>query len=226
MLIPLFNAILIGLITFLSYKYFSLRERLGSEGHRSIGYAETFGRFADKAEGYDNGHSQKIADLAVKIGAEKGLSEHRLEGLRFAAILHDIGEILLPKEILKSKKDLSSEERFLLRTHPLLGEFELKRYCKAFDEVPTIVRWHHERWDGSGYPDGLKGTEIPLCARILALADAVSAMGESRPYRSNEMKMPEIVKELERLAGLQFDPELVEIFIKLFAKPEEKGAER
>jgi HD-GYP domain-containing protein (c-di-GMP phosphodiesterase class II) len=164
-----------------------------------------------------------MADMAEKIAREKGMSEDEIISLRYAAILHDIGEILLPRNLLKTSEKLDEENLFLLRTHPLLGELQLRNKDFPYDEVPTLVRWHHERFDGTGYPDSLKGEEIPLSCRILALVDAVSAMKEERPYRKKAMKMNEIVKELDLKSGIQFDPELVEIWKMLFLKAQTGG---
>lgn len=215
MLITFFNAFLIALITFISYKYFALKEKFGSEDHRSVAYAETLGMLADKIEVYESAHAAEIARIAQEIGRAKCLTDEQLESLRFAAWMHDIGEIMLPRELLRNSEKPDGENLFLLRTHPLLGEFLLKSRCPHTDEVPSIIRWHHERWDGTGYPDCLKGDEIPLCSRIIALADAVSAMSSSRPYRKKALSRSDLMSELERQSGLQFDPELVEIFKNL-----------
>lgn len=216
MLITLFNAVLIIFITVLSYKYFSLKESIGSEKHRSVAYAEVLGTITAKYEAYEGRHVEEMVKMALEIARAKGLDQEQIEGLFYATWLHDIGELLLPKELLKNSEKIVGENHFLLRTHPLLGELELKNRCPAFDEVPTLIRWHHEKWDGSGYPDNLKGEEIPLNARIIALVDAVSAMKSPRPYRHKSLTHKEVLKELDRQSGLQFDPELVEIFKNIY----------
>ncbi len=218
MLITFFNAFLIALITFISYKYFALKEKFGSEDHRSVAYSETLGVLADKIEVYESSHAAEISRIAIEIGRAKCLNDEQLDGLRFAAWLHDIGEIMLPRELFKKAEKPAGEDLFLLKTHPLLGEFLLKSRCPQTDEVPSLIRWHHERWDGTGYPDCLKGDEIPLCSRIIALADAVSAMSSARPYRKKPLSRSDLIAELERQSGLQFDPELVEIFKNLEMK--------
>jgi HD-GYP domain-containing protein (c-di-GMP phosphodiesterase class II) len=223
MLINIFNVILIILITFVTYKYFALREKSAPGLDRTMNYINGFGAIADRVEGYDSPHAMIMADMAEKIAREKGMSEDEIISLRYAAILHDIGEILLPRNLLKTSEKLDEENLFLLRTHPLLGELQLRNKDFPYDEVPTLVRWHHERFDGTGYPDSLKGEEIPLSCRILALVDAVSAMKEERPYRKKAMKMNEIVKELDLKSGIQFDPELVEIWKMLFLKAQTGG---
>lgn len=216
MLITIFNAILIVLITIISYKYFSLSENLNSEKHRAIAYIEAFGTITEKIEAYENSHIQNMVSMAIELGRTCKLNSEQLDALIYAVYLHDIGELLLPKELFKSAEKLRQQDLFLVRTHPLLAEFELKNRCSIYDEVPAIIRWHHERWDGNGYPDGLKGEEIPLCSRIIALVDAVSAMKSNRPYRNKTMSHREILRELDLQAGLQFDPELVEIFKRLY----------
>ncbi|GAB4269544.1 MAG: hypothetical protein Kow0029_05590 [Candidatus Rifleibacteriota bacterium] len=212
MLINIFNAILIIGITYVTYKYFALRESMSPVASRTAGYIARIGDMVDKIEGYDSSHSLEMADLAELLGKEKGLGSEEIESLRIAAYMHDIGEVLLPREIFRSTGKLDSEKTYLMRTHPLLGELQLRNKDFPFDEVPVLIRWHHEKWDGTGYPDNLKGEEIPLAARILSLVDAVSAMKSERPYRGQGMKMNDIIKELDRLAGLQFDPELVELY--------------
>ena len=216
MLITIFNAILIVLITVVSYKYFSLRESLSSEKHRAIAYAEALGTLNETIEAYENSHVKSMATMAMELGQARKLDSEQLEALTYAVWLHDIGELLLPRELLKSSEKLSRQNLFLLRTHPLLGEFELKNRCSVYDEVPAIIRWHHERWDGNGYPDCLKGEEIPVTSRIIALVDSVSAMKSVRPYREKAMTHREVLRELDLQAGLQFDPELVEIFKGLY----------
>ncbi len=222
MLITVFNAILIILITIVSYKYFSLRESFGSEKHRATAYAEALGTITEKIEAYENSHVNAMAAMAMEIGKARKLELEQLDALTYAVWLHDIGELLLPRELLKSSEKLSRQNLFLLRTHPLLGEFELKNRCSVYDEVPAIIRWHHERWDGNGYPDCLKGEEIPLCSRIITLVDAVSAMKSNRPYRTRTMSHREVLRELDLQAGLQFDPELVEIFKGLYPESKEE----
>lgn len=216
MLISIFNGILIILVTYFAYRYFELAERSGPVNGRYSTLLSGVASIVDKIEGYDNSHALYIADLSVRIGREAGLSEERCQVLHAAAMLHDIGESLLPKEIFRTESTLSESQMQLIRTHTLLGELHLKSSFEHSDEVPTIVRWHHERWDGLGYPDNLKGEEIPLEARILTLADSISAMNSERSYRKGKKKeKEEIAVELEKMSGLQFDPGLVKIWLKL-----------
>jgi HD-GYP domain-containing protein (c-di-GMP phosphodiesterase class II) len=224
MLITIFNAILIVLITWFAYLYFDLREKTMPAHER---YAQLVGGVAsivDHLEGYEHEHAREMADVSEMIGKAAGLDDQQLQSLRAAAMLHDIGELLLPRNLIKSGKKLEEDEFELLRTHTLLGELHLKSKIEGLDEIPSLIRWHHERWDGLGYPDNLKGEEIPVAARIIALADAVSAMQAKRAYRKRQFNgSEEIVSEIRRLSGMQFDPQLVKHWIDLgcpLKKPE------
>lgn len=217
MLISLFNVILIILVTFFAYRYFELYERSSPDSTRDSFLLQGVASIIDKVEGYEEGHAEGIARLALLIGRDLGLSEERCSVLCSAAMMHDVGETLLPKEIFRSETTLSEPQAELVRTHTLLGELHLKSKFVGSDEVPSIVRWHHERWDGLGYPDNLKGDEIPLEARIIHLADAVSAMSAPRCYRKSLKNKREIASELLSQAGLQFDPQLVKIWLKIEA---------
>lgn len=216
MLINFFNAGLIILITWLAYRYFELRERASPAEERYSQFVSGVASIVDRIEGYDAAHSVEVAEVAEKIATAAGLDVEQLQSLRAAAMLHDVGEMLLPRDILRTSQKLDDEQLYLMRTHPLLGELHLKSRIENPDEVPSIIRWHHERWDGLGYPDNLKGDEIPLAARILAIADSVSAMRHQRPYRRTQFPtVAEITAEVEKQSGLQFDPELVKIWAKL-----------
>lgn len=216
MLITLFNAALIVLITWLAYLYFDLREKAMPARER---YSQLLGgvsSIVDRLEGYDKAHSSEIAGLSLMLGSASGMNDEQLQSLNAAAMLHDIGELLLPRSIMKSNKRLEGDDLELLRTHTLLGELHLKSQIDGLDEVPSLIRWHHERWDGLGYPDNLKGEEIPLAARILALADAISAMNAQRSYRSRQFaRADDIVAEVKRLSGMQFDPQLVKNWLAI-----------
>lgn len=224
-MVNLFNIFLIILITYVSYRYFALRESLAPNDNRAFAYVTAMGRVLDRIEGYESEHACEVAEIAQKIAMAKSFDGEELQGIVFAAYLHDLGEALLSKDLFKGKEKLDEDQLFLLRTHPLLGEIELKSDDFPFDEVPALIRWHHERFDGSGYPDGLKAEEIPLGARILSLADSVSAMQNVRPYRDRKLSAPEILRELDIQSGLQFDPELVEIYKKLCQQNNEEAVE-
>jgi len=148
-------------------------------------------------------HSQSVADISVRVGRELRLSEQELELLELAAIVHDLGKLCVPPEIITKPGALDADEWTAMRNHPAAGA-DLLEPCDAPSEVIEIVRSHHERWDGAGYPDGLKGHEIPLGARIIAVADAYCAMLEARPYRA-PLRVSAARGELLAQAGRQFD---------------------
>jgi len=225
MLITLFNAVLIILITWLAYLYFDLRERAAPVSERYSQLMRGVAAIVDRLEGYDKEHSREIASLSKLIGIAAGLNSEQLQSLNAAATLHDIGELLLPRDLFKSGKKLEGEEFELMRTHTLLGELHLKSHIDGLDEVPSLIRWHHERWDGLGYPDNLKGEEIPVAARIICLADAISAMNAPRDYRRRQYAQNEdIIAEVKRLSGMQFDPNLVKYWLDAGAPVESSKA--
>jgi putative two-component system response regulator len=158
-------------------------------------------------------HCQRLAGLAARLGEHIGMAPGQLEALAYGALLHDVGKIGIPESILGKSDDLTPEEQIILRRHPEIGERICLPLVSARGFAP-IVRHHHERWDGAGYPDGLSGVEIPLGARIVSLVDAYDAMTHDRPYRRGG-SMSRAVDELRREGGRQFDPELTVAFIGL-----------
>src|SRR6188474_499980 len=157
-------------------------------------------------------HLGGVAHLAAAMGRELGLEAEQMDVLIRAAEMHDIGKIAIPDEILHKREPLSEAERDLVRKHTLIGERVLAA-APALREVAKIVRSSHESWDGSGYPDGLRGAEIPLESRVILICDAYTAMTGARPY-GRPMTSSEAVAELRRSAGEQFDPDLVELFVE------------
>ena len=156
-------------------------------------------------------HSEHVSDIAVEIGQAMNLGETELEQLEWAGLLHDIGKIGIRDSVLLKPEKLTREERILMNEHPAKGEEILKDVDQLAAERP-LIRHHHEWYNGSGYPDRLIGEEIPLLARILHVADAFEAMTASRPYRPIPLTPAEAYEELERYAGIQFDPQVVEAF--------------
>ena len=158
---------------------------------------------------YTSTHARWISDLSLRVGARMGLGDEALKRLELGALLHDIGKIGVPTTILGKPGRLSSTERAVIEMHPVLGE-RIIAPIDRLQEVRSIVRHCHERWDGRGYPDGLAGADIPLEARIIFVCDAYHAMTTDRPYRKR-LGHPEAVRRLREGAGSQFDPTVVEI---------------
>ena len=156
-------------------------------------------------------HSEHVSGIAVEIGQAMNLSEPELEQLEWAGLLHDIGKIGIRDAVLLKPEKLTREERILMNEHPVKGEEILKDVDQLAAERP-LIRHHHEWYNGSGYPDRLIGDEIPLLARVLHVADAFEAMTASRPYRPIPLTSAEALEELQRYAGIQFDPVVVEAF--------------
>jgi len=160
---------------------------------------------------YTYGHSKKVNTYAVALAGAIGLSSDEVSKVSTAALLHDIGKIGIPDKVLNKKGKLSGEDWEAIKAHPRLGANIVGNIPQLVPCVNSILH-HHERWDGGGYPEGLKGEEIPIEARILAIVDSFEAMTSARPYRP-ALSLEQVVKELRQGAGLQFDPKLVEIFI-------------
>jgi HD-GYP domain-containing protein (c-di-GMP phosphodiesterase class II) len=157
---------------------------------------------------YTAAHSRSIVDLSQATAEKLGVPREERHRLEFAALLHDIGKIAIPKEILNKPSSLNEAEFELIRTHTIEGQFMLDRVGGLLGEIGEIVRSGHERWDGTGYPDGLAGEDIPLSARIVFACDAYSAMTTDRAYR-RARSSEEALAELARNAGTQFDPSVV-----------------
>ena len=191
------------------YAFLTARQEISTLRQRELAYLSGITDLIDQFEQYSEQHAVPMAKEAELIGRYLGLTDEGLHSLCVAALLHDCGEWNLPREMIQAQRDLTNAERYLLRTHPLIGEMAIRRYTPEIDVVSSIIRWHHERWDGGGYPDGLMGEDIPLSARILTVVDAASAMSQDRPHRK-ALSASRINEELERLSALQFDPDVVQ----------------
>jgi putative nucleotidyltransferase with HDIG domain len=162
----------------------------------------------ESKDAYTAEHAREVEELSQRVGERLGLAEDELRNVRYAALLHDIGKIGIPTEILNKPDKLTAEEFEQIKQHTVIGARMLER-IPFFEKVHPLVRSAHERWDGTGYPDGLAGTEIPLGARIICACDAFHAMTSNRPYRS-ALPTVEAISELQRHAGSQFDPAVVD----------------
>lgn len=170
-------------------------------------------------DAYTAHHSRSVVELANAVADQLGVPEADRSELEFAAMLHDIGKIAIPKEILNKPAALTDEEFRIMMDHTIEGQFMLDRIGGLLGRVGEIVRSCHERWDGAGYPDGLKGEEIPFAARIVFCCDAYHAMTSDRSYRS-AMAQEDALAELIRNAGTQFDPEVVTALVHVVDKGE------
>jgi diguanylate cyclase (GGDEF)-like protein len=178
-----------------------------------LGTAEALSAALESKDSYTAEHSRAIADNSVAVGALLGLEGEELRMLRYSAALHDIGKIGVRREVLNKPGGLEPSERGEVEQHTLIGE-RILAPIEFLAPIRPIVRHAHERWDGSGYPDGLAGEDIPLGARIVFACDAYDAMTTDRPYRA-ALTDPEARDELRRGAGKQFDPEVVEALLKV-----------
>lgn len=167
---------------------------------------------------YTRGHSQRVTEYSLRIAEALGLSKEEMKIIRFCGLMHDIGKIGIGDSILHKPSALSSKEYEIIKGHSVMGE-EIIQPVGFLKKGLPLIRHHHERYDGRGYPDGLQGKAIPLMARILALADSFDAMTLDRPYRK-ALSLQESIKELREESGTQFDPEIVEAFITLLSQEE------
>jgi HD-GYP domain-containing protein (c-di-GMP phosphodiesterase class II) len=183
--------------------------------------AEAFSQLAkttDKFERYEHSHAQRIADIADEIARAFHLARHDRGSLHAAALLHDLGEVAMERDYIQATGALSQEERIDLARHPVIGEREASR-VGADRAAQLLVRWHHEWWNGAGYPDALRREEIPLGARILRVADSYAALTDARPFRP-AMTAEQAKRELINRAGLEFDPGVVSVLLTLEPMPE------
>jgi putative nucleotidyltransferase with HDIG domain len=177
----------------------------------SVEAIETLNATVEAKDPYTAGHSRRVQELAVAIGTELGLGGRSLEHLRLAGLFHDVGKLAVPDAILTKPERLTPEEFELIQQHSQAGAQIVGKLGHLRDAVP-IIRHHHERWDGTGYPDGLAATDIPLEAAIVGLADAWDAMTTDRPYH-RALSIQEAVDEIRGGRGTQFSPEVVDAFL-------------
>lgn len=174
---------------------------------------QTLANTIDAKDSYTNGHSTRVAKYSVMLAERMGYSGDKLEQLQYAALLHDIGKIGIPREIINKPSRLTDEEYEIIKTHPAIGG----NILREISEIPDIAigaRWHHERYDGKGYPDKLKGDEIPEIARIIGVADAYDAMTSKRSYR-DVLPQEVVLGEIEKGKESQFDPRIAELMMEL-----------
>lgn len=179
-------------------------------------FTQTIGALAeavDKRDPFTSRHSHRVKEIAVDIGREMRVTNEELEALEWGGLLHDVGKIGVPDSVLLKQERLTREERMLMNAHPVKGAEIIAPVTKLAPELP-IIRHHHEWYNGSGYPDRLMGDEIPKLARILHVADAFEAMTAARPYRMKPLSPDQALAELRKFAGIQFDPVVVDAFVR------------
>lgn len=185
----------------------------------SIQMVNALANTIDAKDSYTNGHSTRVAKYSVMIAEKMGYDKERIALVEYTALLHDIGKIGVPREIINKPSRLTDEEYEIIKTHPIIGSKTLE----GITEIPDIAigaRYHHERFDGRGYPDGLSGMDIPEIARIIGVADAYDAMTSNRSYR--DLLSQEIVRgEIEKGKGTQFDPDIADVMISIIDEDEE-----
>ena len=178
-----------------------------------LGTLEALTASIDAKDRYTCGHSRRVARLTQQLAEQIGLDEHTVSRCHIAGLVHDVGKIGVPEAVLLKPGRLTAEEFAWIRRHPEMGYRILKDIPQLADILPGVL-YHHERWDGRGYPEGLKGEQIPLVARLIGLADAFDAMSSTRTYRA-AMSRPQVLKEITRCSGQQFDPDLAAAFVRM-----------
>jgi HD-GYP domain-containing protein (c-di-GMP phosphodiesterase class II) len=186
------------------------------------GTAFLLGDVVEADDAYTGSHSREVVDLAMAVADELELGAQERRDAEFVALLHDVGKVRIPNEIINKPGPLTPEERAIMNMHTVEGERMLEKVGGLLGQVGALVRSCHERWDGDGYPDGLAGEDIPLIARIVSCCDAFNAMTTDRPYRS-ALPFSEALAEVERNSGGQFDPSVVAALMRVLERPAEAG---
>ena len=174
---------------------------------------ETVRYTVEAKDAYTKGHSDRVAEYSTLIGKKLGLSEEDIKRLHLGGLFHDVGKIGVPDNILLKTGKLSDDEYSEIKNHPTIGAHILST-ASIFQDIIPIVKYHHEKYDGNGYPERLKGEQIPYLARITAIADAFDAMASKRVYRDS-FPLSKIIEEFEEGKGTQFDPQLADVFIDI-----------
>ena len=184
----------------------------------SLNIVKALAQAIDAKDAYTNGHSERVAEYSREIAKRYGYSEEQQDGIYMMGILHDVGKIGVPDAVINKPERLTDEEYDLIKQHPVLGENILKK-IREMPKLSIGARWHHERYDGKGYPDGLVGTDILEEARIIAVADAYDAMTSRRSYRGI-LSQEHVRAEIEKGKGSQFDPVFADIMLQMISEDE------
>ena len=161
-------------------------------------------------------HIIRVKGLALMLGESLGLDQEQMNTLSLAADIHDIGKVIIPEDILSKKSNLTEDDWDEIKLHPVTS-YSIANSLPKYKSTANVILYHHENWDGTGYPEGLKGDKIPLLARILSVVDAYDIMQNTTRYRTNLYSAKEALKEIKRCAGTQFDPSLVRLFVKIMS---------
>lgn len=209
----IFSALIVGSITHQRER--SLNDQLVAQQQVQATYSATLMALTQALETRDfetQGHSDRVTSLSLTLAKEMALNSKEIQNVQWGALLHDVGKIGIPDYILHKPGPLNEDEWMVMKKHPEIGYAMLKD-IPFLQPALDIVHYHHERFDGKGYPQSLKGKDIPLAARIFSIVDSFDAMTSDRPYRKKMSKV-EALTEIRKCSGSQFDPEIVKIFIK------------
>lgn len=185
-----------------------------------LGIIATLAKALETKDAYTLGHTERVTEYAVKIAQHMGLKADDIEVIHKAALIHDIGKIGIKSEILNKKETLNEEDWKVIKTHPIMG-INILSPMKILGNMLPIIRYHHERYDGAGYPEGLSREDIPLGARILSVADSYDAMTSDRPYHER-FPIEQAIAEIKNNSGTQFDPDVVEALLAILKNEEDK----
>jgi putative nucleotidyltransferase with HDIG domain len=216
---------LLGLLALFAHERHYRLESLVQLNNAYRGTALVLGDVVEADDGYTGEHCKSVVRLALEVAGQLGLGAEQLRNLEFGALLHDVGKIAIPKEIINNPGKLDPEEWTIIKTHTLEGQNMLERVGGFMHDVGLIVRSHHERWDGAGYPDGLAGEAIPIESRIITCCDSWNAMRTNRSYRnalSHEVALAELITN----SGSQFDPAVVNALVGVVDPAEKVDSQR
>ena len=211
-----FAAIVAVILVYIQYEmmqHYQLKHRRQMESFNNS-IMEAFSECVESKDAYTKGHSQRVALYTKMLAQRLGESKETVKKFYNVALLHDIGKLGMPEAILTKPGKLTPEEFEIVKKHPVRG-YEILKNVKIQEDIAAGAHYHHERWDGKGYPDGLKEAEIPWVARIISVADTFDAMSSTRPYRE-KLPINVIAEEIESCSGTQFDPKVVKAFLSLY----------
>ena len=212
---------MIELVTLQNQLNFEVQKKTEENRLLLVHVVESLAAAIDTKDLYTRGHSGRVAEYAKRIAARAGYSQFRQDEVYMMGLLHDVGKIGVPNDIINKPSSLTEDEFAKIKEHPGMGAKILEN-IKEDPELTTAARYHHERFDGKGYPEGLSGFDIPEVARIIAVADSYDAMSSDRSYRKS-LSQEEIISELTKGKGTQFDPKFADIMISIMKEDEERS---